>query len=216
MNKNVPNILTACRIGMAFAIIFVMLFIAPLPNVQSWVIGSGSYTIPGVQLIIFFVFVLASVTDFFDGYLARKYNLVSTLGKFLDPIADKILINSLLILFVLPTTSPAFGFVGATGVPMVCVVIMICRDLIVDVLRMVAMGKGQVIAASWWGKIKTVTQMVAIGLVILNNWPFAYLNLPVNITNIICGVAAFASLMSGIIYVYNGRHLFKSDEVSSK
>ena len=139
MNTNVPNILTASRIGAAFAIIIAMLFIAPLPSVQSAVLTAGSYELPIINLIVFIVFILASITYFFDGYFARKYHLVSTLGKFLDPIADKILINSLLILFALTLTAPAYGFVGQTGVPLVCVVIMICRDLIVDVLRMVAM-----------------------------------------------------------------------------
>ena len=188
-------------------------------------IGNFHSTMKGIQYVIgilspfivggfiaFVLFIAASVSDFLDGYLARKLNLVTTYGKFMDPIADKLLVDSLLIFYALPINQEAFGFVGKTGIPLVFVVIMIARDLVVDAVRMIAMEKNIVIAASWFGKTKTVLQMVAISLVLLNNWPFVSLGWNVNVTNIICALAGIVSLASGIDYLVKSRELFMGDK----
>ena len=86
---------------------------------------------------------------------------------------------------------------------------MISRDLIVDAIRMLGMEQQHVIAASWSGKVKTVLQMTALTFVLLNNWPFVYFGWNVNVTNILCYVAAIASLVSCVDYLYRNRHIFK-------
>lgn len=130
------------------------------------------------------VFIIASISDFLDGYIARKYNMVTSLGKFLDPIADKVLVNSLLI------------YLSATNViPLICVLLMVSRDTLVDALRMSASSKNVVVSAHWSGKLKTVLQMVAIIVALM----------PMISTNVIHGFIYFAmiaSLLSGIQYFW--------------
>ena len=104
-----------------------------------------------------FVFILAALTDTADGYIARKKGIVTNLGKFIDPLADKILVVAALISLVQLQRLPAW-----------IVVVIISRDFVVTGLRMVASAEGIVIAASKWGKVKTVSQIVAISLMILN------------------------------------------------
>lgn len=128
------------------------------------------------------LFVVASASDFLDGYLARKYNQITTLGKFLDPIADKILVNSLLVYLAVVNIAP-----------LICVLLMITRDTLVDALRMQASTKQIVVAAHFTGKFKTVLQMVAITMALV---PF----IPVYITVIFMYIATIISLISGIYY----------------
>ena len=113
--------------------------------------------------------------------------MITTFGKFADPIADKLLTTTMFLLF------------AARGIiPVVPVIIMVCRDTVVDGCRMVASGNGKVVAAGMMGKIKTVLQMIAIALVLVNNIPFEFLGLPV--AEIMIWFAAFVSLVSGIQY----------------
>ena len=105
------------------------------------------------------IFIVASLTDTLDGYLARKYNLVSNFGKFVDPLADKLLVCSALVCFVAAPDNP---------MPAWGVIVIISRDFIISGFRLVASDAGVVIAASWWGKIKTVVQMLMSILLILN------------------------------------------------
>ena len=156
--------------------------------------------------ISFFLFVIASLTDMLDGKIARKYNLVTDMGKFLDPVADKLLVNLTLIYLALPH----FGTNNAV-IPVSCVIIMIGRDLIIDAFRLVASTKGSVVAASIFGKLKTVFQMVAIPMVLLNSWPFAYFDADWNnylrICNIAIYIATAMSLISLIIYLKQNWHI---------
>ena len=156
--------------------------------------------------ISFFLFVLASLTDMLDGKIARKYNLVTDMGKFLDPVADKLLVNLTLIYLALPH----FGTNNAV-IPVSCVIIMIGRDLIIDAFRLVASTKGSVVAANIFGKLKTVFQMVAIPMVLLNSWPFAYFDADWNnylrICNIAIYIATAMSLISLIIYLKQNWHI---------
>ena len=140
---NLPNKLTILRVILIpFFLVFLMV--------------DG---IPGGKWISLAIFIVASLTDMLDGKIARKYNLITTYGKFMDPIADKLLVNSSFT--IMATQTPDM-------VPVIAVVIMIARDIVVDALRMISVQKGVVIAANIFGKLKTVTQMVAISLAFLD------------------------------------------------
>ena len=197
---NLPNKITTFRMVCVVVIDFILLF--------PW--ASCGVTMPlvfGAISLEYFIsailFLVASFSDFLDGYLARKYNLVTTYGKFMDPIADKLLIDTVVIIMAIN---------HPTIVPPVVAVIMIARDLLVDALRQVASTKGVVLAANIWGKLKTVVQMVALTLALLLDWPFSLLNLPVSITSIICCVAGVVSLLSGILYFTKNLHVFNDKE----
>lgn len=197
---NLPNKITTFRMVCVVIIDFILLF--------PW--ASCGVTMPlvfGVISLEYFIsailFLVASFSDFLDGYLARKYNLVTTYGKFMDPIADKLLIDTVVIIMAIN---------HPTIVPPVVAVIMIARDLLVDALRQVASTKGVVLAANIWGKLKTVVQMVALTLALLLDWPFSLLNLPVSITSIICYVAGVVSLLSGILYFTKNLHVFNDKD----
>lgn len=139
------------------------------------------------QLIVLILFLVASISDFFDGYIARKYNLITSFGKFMDPIADKLLVNTLLLLFL---------WRGDANV--IAIILMIGRDIVVDGLRLAASGQGNVMAAGMSGKVKTVLQMMAIVIILLQNFPFASFNIPMD--EITLWLATLASLYSGFIY----------------
>ncbi len=142
------------------------------------------------------IFIIGSFTDFLDGYIARKYNQITDLGKFLDPIADKLLVNSTIIVLIYS------GFVS----PIVGI-IFIGRDTIVDVIRMIVSAKGEVVAASKYGKLKTVFQMVAISMILMYNIPFEEFGVPV--AGILLYVSVFFSVFSAIDYYYlNKKHIF--------
>ena len=138
---NLPNILTVIRCALVPA----MVGLCYLPGEYLW--------IPGV------VFAVAAVTDFFDGYLARKHGLVTDFGKFLDPLADKLLVLSALVMLVHLERVPAW-----------LTVLVLARELAVDGLRMIAVGKGRVIAAAWTGKVKTFSQMILILVLFFLGW----------------------------------------------
>lgn len=184
---NLPNKLTIFRI--LLVPIIIILFIYPITGE----INILDTTLPINQLTILVLFILASVTDFFDGKIAREKHLITTFGKFMDPIADKLLINSMIILL---------ACIGK--IHMIVPTIMICRDIIVDSIRILAIQHQVVIAASLLGKTKTVMQMVAIIAVLLNNIPFSFLNIPMD--TILVWVATFVSVISGIEYFLKNRH----------
>ena len=220
-NINLPTKITISRIILAtLLIIFVILMyildqfevinVAKTFNIyltnstfESVVVGPN-YTGPkinGLNLIVFGIFLIASLTDFVDGCLARKLDQVTDLGKFLDPIADKMLVNSMMIFLSLNFITLADN----VKLPFFCVIIMIVRDLVVDGLRFMAAQKNVVIAANIYGKLKTATQMIAICIVFLNGFPFNYFdyNWPtyLHISDWLCYIATFFSVLSGVIYV---------------
>ena len=147
-----------------------------------------------IQLLAFVVFLGASITDFLDGYLARKNHLITTFGKFVDPIADKMLVNSALILLA-----------WNNKMSVLALLVMILRDTFVDGVRLVASGSNRVLAASIYGKLKTVTQMVGICLLLLNNPIFALWDIP--FANYVINVAACVSLLSGVDYFWKNSDL---------
>ena len=148
---NTPNKLTIARM-----ILVPIIVIISMINIPGMV-----YQIPVGYLIIDILFIIASITDKIDGTLARRNNQVTTFGKFLDPIADKILVISALIILVERQTLPAW-------IP----IIIIFREFAVSGYRMIAVEKGKVIAANKWGKLKTVTQMIAIILALIDTNQF--------------------------------------------
>lgn len=145
------------------------------------------------------IFVLASITDKLDGYIARSRNQITRFGKFMDPLADKLLVTAALISLVELGIIP--GWVA---------MIIVAREFAVTGLRSIAASEGVVIAASWWGKIKTVTQIVAIITALLNlTYGFAWL---ATLTNITMGVAIITTILSGIDYFVKNKNVMSYDK----
>ena len=210
---NLPNKITVSRIVLIFLMIIAMFVLALVPEIPIKNLGNS-----GINLVYFIFtigFIIAAFTDMLDGKIARKCNLVTDLGKFLDPIADKLLNDAMMIFLLVPQVyaplqrrDPVMLTILA-----ICVVLMIARDLIVDALRLVAVKKNIVIAANIFGKAKTVLQMIAIPMLLLNDWPFKYFDSSwpeaLQISTWFFYLATLMSLVSGVIYVYQNRQVFK-------
>ena len=143
------------------------------------------------------IFILAAVTDMLDGHIARKHNLVTNFGKLMDPLADKLLVMSALICMV--EVGDVAGWM---------VVVILGREFIITGMRQVAAAQGIVIAAGTTGKIKTITQMIAIPLLILENWPFTALGIPVPFDQIFLWIALIMTIVSGAEYIMKNKQLF--------
>ncbi|HWP50241.1 MAG TPA: CDP-diacylglycerol--glycerol-3-phosphate 3-phosphatidyltransferase [Clostridia bacterium] len=190
---NLPNKLTLLRI--ALVPIFVFFLLAD---------SSSAFS-----LLALLVFVVASLTDMLDGKIARRYNLITTFGKLMDPLADKILVMSAMICFVALGLAPAW-----------VVIVILAREFLVTSLRLIAAGEGRVIAADKWGKVKTVTQMFWIIWVLLWLWmesstlfgvmPTLDLLGPV-ISALLMLASVFFTLLSGFNYVFKNRALLFGD-----
>ncbi len=181
---NTPNKLTVLRIAMTPIFLFFLL----------------ADFIPHNALLAAAVFAMASITDAVDGKLARRNNQITTFGKFLDPLADKVLVTCALVGFV------ELGLVSAWFV-----VLIIAREFLVTSLRLVAAGGGEVIAASIWGKMKTVSQMVAILTIILLEeckvfFPTAGVQTTVTVVDtVLISIATLTTIISGIQYMWQYR-----------
>ena len=211
---NLPTKITFSRIIATVLLIVTLFVLSLIPNLSTPILGNTRINL--VFLIIFVFFVIASYTDHLDGKLARKNNQVTDLGKFLDPVADKLLVSSMLIFLCSPTFAP-YNVEQRLFFPVWCVIIMVARDTVVDALRFIAAQKGTVIAANIFGKLKTVLQMVAIGVVLLNDFPFHYLypnnaNPYLTVTAFIVYAATAVSFISGVIYVYQNRNAFLKEK----
>ncbi|MGY3704959.1 CDP-diacylglycerol--glycerol-3-phosphate 3-phosphatidyltransferase [Vagococcus martis] len=188
---NLPNKLTVIRICMIP--LFMIVALAPL----NW----GEIDVSGTpllitQLVAAIIFAVASITDWLDGKIARKHNLVTNFGKFADPLADKMLVMTAFIVLV-----------GQGSAPSWVVAIIVCRELAVTGLRLLLVEDGEVMAAAWPGKVKTATQMVAIILLLLGNVPFNAINLPLD--QIFLYICLAATIYSGIDYFVKNKHVFK-------
>lgn len=210
---NIPTKITIARIILV-ALLLIYLFVMEILGMKGIFVDApiGNSGIYPTYLIAFGVFVIAAYTDHLDGMLARKWNQITDLGKFLDPIADKMLVNSILIFLAVRSTFAP----GQMQVPVFAIIIMILRDLVVDTMRFVAASKGKVVAANIFGKLKTVFQMVAIPVVLLNGWPFIYFDGGwhpwLRIGNILIYIATLMSLISGIIYVVQNRSVLSEEK----
>jgi CDP-diacylglycerol---glycerol-3-phosphate 3-phosphatidyltransferase len=184
------NKLTILRVLM-IPIMIVFIYLKPLQ------IPIGFFAMDINQFVFAILFVLAAFTDFLDGYIARKYNQITTFGKFLDPIADKILVlAAFLYLMVL----------DPSRVPLWAVMIVIVREFAVTGIRLLAIERGNVIAASPYGKFKTASTMVALIILLFNDFGFHPM-----IGNIIFWVAIFFTVISGLDYLIKNRNtIFES------
>ena len=177
MSMNLPNKLTM------FRVVLIPVFIV--------VLMSGLIAEPASRYIAVVIFCVASFTDYLDGHIARKYNLVTNVGKFMDPLADKLLVSAAMICMIELGMLPAW-----------VVIIIISREFIITGFRLIAAEGGLVIAASWWGKIKTVTQMAMIILMLLG----------VNkvIGTILVVLATIFTVVSGVDYIVKNISVLKN------
>lgn len=192
---NLPNKLTVIRIIISVLIIIFLVFPfqtagidIPQLFINEKIVVDVKYLIAGV------LFIIASLTDFLDGYIARKYSLVTDFGKLMDAIADKMLVNSVLIIL------SSSGFIH----PIIPIVIII-RDTVVNSIKMIAASKGKVVAAIKSGKLKTICLMVGISLTLFYNLPFELYNL--RIADFLLFIATVLSIISGIQYYLMNKHL---------
>ena len=146
---------------------------------------------PGHTYWAFGVFVLASLSDFADGYIARHYNQVSDFGKFMDPLADKLLVVAAMLLFVEQHQMPAWALL-----------LVVAREFAVTGLRLIAVDNGRVIAAAWSGKIKTACTMLGLCVMLFTSQPL--------VNQIVTWVIVITTLYSGIEYFYVNRDVFKN------
>lgn len=217
---NTPTKITFSRIiivVLLFVTLFVLSLIGEINNFT--VFGPDNAPVTIIYLVMAIVFIVGSSTDWLDGYLARRNNQVTTLGKFLDPIADKMLVNATLIFLC---AAPLFSDKSENilSLNVFVVIVFIVRDLIVDAVRFMAATNGsKVIAASIFGKLKTIFQMVAIPVYLLNGFPFSYFDrswpVGLRIADILMYIALFFSVLSGIIYLVKNKDAFigkKSDK----
>ena len=185
---NLPNKITVVRIILAVLILVILVF--PWYQLK---IKFPVYSLKGIEnidlkyIICGVLFLIASVTDFLDGYIARSRNLVTDFGKVMDAIADKVLVNGLLVIL-------AYN----NFIPIIVPVVIITRDIVVDSIKMASSSKGKVVAASWPGKIKTICMMVGLTLTLFYNIPFVFFG--VRVDQLFVFAATILSVVSACQY----------------
>ena len=203
-NMNLPNKITIVRIILSVLIIIIMLIPWYSLGMEwpEYLVGNTKVNIKYV--VVGVLFLIASLSDFLDGYLARKNNQVTDFGKVADAIADKILVNGLLIVL-------AYDKIISIVIP----VVIITRDIVVDSCKMISGNHGKVVAASIMGKLKTICMMCGVTLVLFYNLPFELINFP--LADLFLIAATILSVISGCQYYYNSREfLFPKDEKATK
>jgi CDP-diacylglycerol--glycerol-3-phosphate 3-phosphatidyltransferase len=189
---NIANKITIARIFLVPIVLFFLLVKLDL----------GSFTIAGLktsvtEIIAALVFIIAASTDGLDGYIARKRKLVTNLGKFLDPLADKLLISAALIALVEMQRLDAW-----------IAIVIISREFAVTGLRSIAAAEGSIISASKMGKLKTIVQIVAIVALMINNFPFSLIGFPFD--TLVVWVAVIITIWSGIDYFLKSKNVINS------
>ena len=178
MEMNLPNKLTILRV-ILIPVFLGALFLAPAPmNRYASVL----------------IFMIASLTDLLDGKIARKYNMVTNFGKFMDPLADKLLVMSALVSMVALEDLPAW-----------VVIVILAREFAITGFRTLAVEAGIVLAASWWGKVKTTVQMVMI-IIVLLALPFGFMR---TVEMVLIGLAVFFTILSGADYIVKNKDVLK-------
>ena len=192
---NLPNKLTIFR--MILILPFVILLLGGFHQ-WGWFAAIFGGILEYVDFVALAIFIIASLTDLIDGKIARKYNLVTNFGKFMDPLADKLLVCSAMICLVEMGRIPAW-----------IVIIIIAREFIISGFRLVAADKGVVIAANYWGKFKTVFQMVMISLMIADNnmLPKGIRGGYQLITDIVMWIALALTVISLMDYIWKNRNV---------
>jgi CDP-diacylglycerol--glycerol-3-phosphate 3-phosphatidyltransferase len=191
---NLANKITLARIFLVPLIMFFLLVKVPFPHIKI-----DQFSITWNQIIAALIFIIAASTDSLDGYLARKRKQVTNLGKLLDPLADKLLVSAVLISLVELNKIGAF-----------IVIVIISREFAVTGLRSIAAADGVIVAASKWGKWKTAAQITAIIALLINNFPFTFIDVPFDIWA--SWIAAAITIYSGIDYFAKNWHLINFNE----
>lgn len=191
---NLPNKITMCRIVLAVIVLILLMIPYGSIGVTIPIYSINNVTISLNYIIAGVLFIIASITDMIDGKIARKNNLVTDFGKVMDAIADKVLVNGVLIIL---------AYNGS--IPLVIPVVIITRDTIVDSIKMVAGSKNKAVGASIWGKLKTVCMMIGLSLVFFSNLPFELIG--IRLDYILLIIATVLSIYSGIqYYVVNSKY----------
>ncbi len=202
---NLPNRITMARIFLSGLLIIMLIF--PFYRLgytfPTYVIANGKSILDSKYLLAGAVFIIASLTDFLDGYLARKLNLVTDAGKVLDAIADKMLVNGILIILAVDNQ-----------ISVIVPVVVIIRDIAVDSIKMIAGSKNGAVAASWTGKIKTACMMLGLSLLFFGNLPFELWNL--RVADFLILIATVLSVVSGVqYYLNNKKYLFEDNNIQN-
>ncbi|MEG2457658.1 MAG: CDP-diacylglycerol--glycerol-3-phosphate 3-phosphatidyltransferase [Bacilli bacterium] len=197
---NLPNKITVCRIGLA--VLLLLLLILPVEQVGlifPKFLLNGQILIDSKYFICGALFIVASVTDFLDGFIARKYDMVTDTGKVLDAIADKLLVNGVLILLAYE------GFISVV-VP----VVIVSRDICVDSIKMMVGSKVGAVGASALGKIKTICMLVGVSLVFFYNLPFELWN--IRVADMLILIATVLSVVSGVEYFIKNKQFITDNK----
>ncbi len=199
---NLPNKITMGRIGMAIIVLVLLVFPFYQVGVEfpTYLIADTvkldlRYIIAGI------IFIIAAATDFLDGNIARKRNLVTDFGKVMDAIADKILVNGTLVALA------CNGYISS-----IIPVVIVTRDIVVDSVKMIAGSKGNVVAASWTGKAKTTCMMIGVSLVFFSNLPFELIGRGINVADALLVIATILAVISGCQYFIANKKYFFEDK----
>lgn len=222
---NTPNKITTVRLLMAVLMI-AFYSLSFIPNATTtWAqdisIFSFNLGFNWIDLVCFVLFIVGAITDAIDGHIARSRNLITDLGKFIDPLADKFLVDSAFVLLC-----SRCDWAGHYQVLPIFTILFIGRDLAMDGLRIIANGKGKVLAANIWGKVKTAIQMGLIPVLFLKGFPFSlipnsldkqlYLTTRFSytyiITNVLVFISLFFSLLSLVIYFVRNKDVLKEEK----
>lgn len=198
---NLPNKITIARIVLSVLLLVMLVF--PFYRIgyefPTYVIANGKVILNLKYIIGGILFLVASLTDFLDGYLARKNNQVTDFGKVLDSIADKMLVNGILIILAVESQ-----------ISVIVPVVIVVRDIAVDSIKMIAGQKNGAVAASWTGKIKTACMLTGLTLLFFGNLPFELVNL--RVAEFLILAATVLSVVSGVqYYLNNKKYLFSKD-----
>ena len=191
---NLPNRITMARIVLSVLLLVMLLMPWYSLGVEFPVYQVATITVNLKYIIAGIIFLIASTSDFLDGYLARKNNMVTDFGKVMDAIADKLLVNGLLIIL-------AYDRIISIVIP----VVIISRDIVVDSCKMISGQNGKVVAASIMGKLKTICMMCGLTLTMFYNLPFELIGFPV--ADILLIAAVILSVISGAQYFYGVRDI---------